>query len=92
MRISITVYDNNDKRIFGLKRVELQKGMGQLSGFVHEKMGVPLKVVSVKAKANVKASANKCFVCKKPIKKGFGMAYEGKEIHQACLMEARMQL
>ena len=86
MKISITVYDEKYKKIFSTHKIDLQKGMYQLSGFMNRKLGLPLRVV------NITEKSKRCYVCKKPIKKGQGMLFEGKKIHQACLMKARQGL
>ena len=86
MKISITVYDDAYKKVFSTHKIDLQNGMYQLSGFVNRKVGLPLRVVDVTKKSRI------CDVCKKPIKKGQGMLFEEKDIHQACLMKARQRL
>jgi len=86
MKISITVYDERYKKIFSVNKADLQKGMHHLSSFVNAKLGIPLKVV------DINKNVNKCRVCGRTIKKGDGMIYEGKKIHQACLVTARQRL
>jgi len=86
MKISITVYDDNYKKVWSVVKVELKTGMFGVSAFLQNKIGMPLKVV------NTNRVANKCYICNKPIKKGAGMMYEGKAIHQVCLLAARQQL
>ena len=86
MKISITVYDERYKKVFSVAKVELNAGMFQVSSFLQHKVGAPLKVVSTTGKAN------KCYICQKAIKKGQGMTYEGKQIHQACLAAARTRV
>ena len=86
MKISITVYDERYNKIFSVNKAELRKGMYYLSNFVHERLGVPFRVVDT-----IK-NGDRCRVCGKIIKKGDGMMYEGKKIHQACLIAARQRL
>ena len=86
MRITITVYDDNYKKVFSVVKVELKRGMFRLSSYLQNVVGAHIKVVETNKNGNT------CHVCKKPIKKGKGMMYEGKTIHQACLLTARQQL
>ena len=86
MKISITVYDENYKKVFSVVKIDLNAGMYKLSSFVQTKIGLPLKVV------NTNGNSTKCHICKMPINKGRGMTYEGKTIHQECLLTARQQL
>ena len=86
MKISVTVYDERYKKVFSVTKAELNAGMFDLSSFLQNKIGAPLKVVPTAG------TPKKCYICKKAIKKGQGMTYDGKPIHQACLMAARSRV
>lgn len=86
MKISITVFDDRYKKIFEVNKAGLKAGMYQLSSFVNGKLGVPLRVIATNAQSRT------CWVCGKAIKKGAGTTYNGKRIHQVCMVAARQKL
>ena len=86
MRITITVYDDNYRKVFSVVKVELKHGMFRLSSYLQNAVGAHIKVVETNKNGDT------CHICKKPIKKGRGLLYDGRMIHQACLLAARQQL
>ena len=83
MRISITVYDDNKRKLFKRNTIELESGLNQLDEFLETKLGIK----STKLKTAPKA-LHKCAVCKRDIGKDKGTTYKGKQVHKTCIAEA----
>jgi len=83
MRVSITIYDDNHKKIFNRNTVELNSGLSQLQEFLDT------KVSDFGLKNNIlEDNLKRCAVCKQVIRKGKGTTYKGKQVHKTCIAEA----